>query len=206
VSPARAGLHLASPLPPDQLAAFPDRSYRPGTEVFRSHSHQHGPWWFSSSRHGRFDLASPDGTCYAAESEVVSLLETWGGIQVVPDYLVAQRDMSKLRLNGVRVADMTSNAAIRFGVTAEVFTTSDYAMTQLWSTALHQAGFGGIRYWARHDLAHTAACLALFGPAGAAADVPGLATTNTDHLPNRGDLLSALENQTGITVVPVPPI
>jgi hypothetical protein len=175
--------------------------------VFRSHSHRRAPWWFSSSGEGRFDLACPSGTCYAAESEVVTLLETWGGMQIIPDYLVAQRATSRLRLSdGVQVADMTSNAAIQFGVTAEIFTTSDYRMTQLWAAALNGAGFSGIRYWARHDLAHTAACLALFGAAGAGSAVAGLETPSTERLPDRPDLLSALESETGITVLPAPPI
>ncbi len=135
------------------------------------------------------------------------LLETWGGMQIVPDYLVVGRDISRLRLSdGARVADMTSNTAIRFGVTAEVFTAGDYAITQRWSAALRRAGFAGIRYWARHDLAHRAACLALFGPAGAAEDTGSRQTVSTDAPIDRQDLLSALQNQTGITVLPVPPI
>jgi hypothetical protein len=175
--------------------------------VFRSHSDRYGPWWFSSSGEGRFDLASPGGTCYTAETEIVTLLETWGGMRLIPDYLVVQRATSRVRLDGgVRVADMTSNAAIQYGVTAEIFTTSDYQMTQLWAAALRQAGFSGIRYWARHDLAHAAACLALFGPAGAAAADTGLEIISTKHLPDRPELLSALENETGITVLPAPPI
>ena len=96
----------------------------------------------------------------------MTLLETWGGLRVVPDYVVAERDSSSLRLNAaVTVADLTSNLAVEYGVTSEIFTTTDYGMTQLWASAFHHAGFGGIRYWARHDLAHTAACVALFGPA-----------------------------------------
>ena len=49
--------------------------------------------------------------------------------------------------------------------TSEIFTTTDYGLTQLWASAFRLAGCGGIRYRARHDLAHIAACLALFGPA-----------------------------------------
>lgn len=206
MSPARTGLHLASPPPPDRLAAFPHYSYPADVEVFRCHAHGRRARWFSSSGEGRFDLAAPDGTCYAAESAVVALLEAWGGMHIVPDYLAAQRDMSQLRIDDpVPVADMTSNAAIRFGVTAEVFTTGNYPMTQLWAAALHRAGFAGIRYWARHDLAHTAACLALFGPAGDVCDT-ALTVVGTEHLPDRRDLLFDVETETGITVLPVPPI
>jgi hypothetical protein len=209
VSPSsRAVDHLAKPPPPVHLkAAFPARAYAPGTEVFRSHGHGKQPRWFSCSGAGRFDLATPDGTCYLAESEVITLLETWGGLQVVPNYKAAERDSSSLRLDkGVTVADLTSNLAIQYGVTSEIFSTTDYGLTQLWASALRQAGFGGIRYWARHDLAHSAGCLALFGPADPKTALAGFEVTNTAHLPTLVDLLDELERGTGITVLPVPPI
>lgn len=175
--------------------------------MFRSHPHGRGPRWFSHSGDGRFDLAAPDGTCYVAESEVVTLLETWGGLQVVPNYKAAERDSSRLRLkNGVTVADLTSNLAVQYGVTSEIFTTADYGLTQLWASALNQAGFSGMRYWARHDLAHTGACLALFGPADPSTPPAGFELDSTDHLPDRTELLDQLERETGIVVLPVPPI
>lgn len=205
---SRAVLHLAKPPPPARLkAAFPSRDYAPGAELFRSHGHGQESRWFSASGEGRFDLAAPDGTCYLAESEVVTLLEAWGGLLVVPDYQAAERDSSRLRLDkGATVADLTSNLAIQHGVTSEIFTTTDYGLTQLWASALRQAGFGGIRYWARHDLAHTAGCLALFGPAAAKKPLAGFEVVSTDHLPDRADVLDELEQETGITVLPVPPI
>ncbi|MEB3069306.1 RES family NAD+ phosphorylase [[Mycobacterium] vasticus] len=207
MSPPRGAVHLASPPPPTHLATFPAYVCPAGTEVFRSHRHGREPRWFPSSGEGRFDLAAADGTCYAAENAGIALLETWGGIRIVPDYLVAERDVSKLLVtNTVRIADLTSNGAIGFGVTSEIFTTIDYPATQRWATALHQAGFDGVRYWARHDLAHTAACLAVFGPTGAATDGCPLDTAQTDYLPDRPDLLSTFESETGIAILPVPPI
>ena len=205
MSSGRAVLHLKDPPPPAALkAGFPRRDYRRGTEVFRSHGHGRGPWWFSSSGDGRFDLADPKGTCYAAEAEVTALLESWAGMQVIPGYKVDERDTSRMPLPAaLTVADLTSNRAIQFGVTAEIFTTTDYAQTQLWASAFNKAGFDGIRYWARHDLSHTAACLALFGPAGA--PKTGYDRFTTDHLPDRTDLLDELERDAGITVLPIPP-
>ena len=205
---SRAVLHLAQPPPPAHLkSAFPSRNYPVGATVFRSHGHGLGPRWFSHSGQGRFDLAAPDGTCYVAESEVVTLLETWGGLQVVPSYVAAERDSSRLHIgNGVTVADLTSNLAVQYGVTSEIFTTTDYGLTQLWASAFRQARFGGIRYWARHDLAHTAACLALFGPADPSKSLAGFEVDATDHLPDRHDLLDLLEHETGIAVLAVPPI
>ncbi|MCV7137103.1 RES family NAD+ phosphorylase [Mycobacterium hodleri] len=175
--------------------------------VFRSHNHGLEPIWFSHSGEGRFDLAAPDGTCYVAESEVVTLLETWGGLQVVPDYIAAERDSSVLELaSTISVADVTSNLAVQYGITSEIFTTTDYRLTQLWASAFRQAGFRGIRYWARHDLAHTAACLALFGPADPTASSVDVDIRAIEHLPDRRDLLDQLERETGITVLAVPPV
>jgi RES domain-containing protein len=205
---SRTVLHLAQPPPPAQLkSAFPSRDYPAGATVFRSHRHGLEPRWFSHSGVGRFDLAAPDGTCYVAESEVVTLLETWGGLTVVPSYIAAERDSSHLSLgNGMTVADLTSNLAVQYGITSEIFTTTDYGLSQLWASAFRRAGFGGIRYWARHDLAHTAACLAVFGPADPSKSLAGFEAEATDHLPDRRDLLDQLERETGITVLAVPPI
>ena len=141
-----------------------------------------------------------------AEAEVTTLLESWAGIQVVPGYLVGARDTARLPLPAaVTVADLTSNRAVQFGVTAEIFTTTDYPLTQLWASAFNKAGFDGIRYWARHDLAHTAACLAVFGPAGSPKAASGYDHFSTGHLPDRPDLLDELERETGISVLAVPP-
>jgi hypothetical protein len=205
---ARGVLHLAHPPPPAHLkSTFPSRDYTAGTTVFRSHRHGPGPRWFSHSGEGRFDLAAPDGTCYVAESEVVTLLETWGGLQVVPSYVAAERDSWRLRLDdGVAVADLTSNLAVQYGVTSEIFTTTDYGLTRLWASAFRQAGFSGIRYWARHDLAHSSACLALFGPSDPRKYLAGFEVEATDHLPERTELLDQLQQEAGITVLAVPPI
>ena len=65
------------------------------------------------------------------------------------------------------------------------------------ASAFRLAGLGGIRYWARHDLAHIAACLALFGPADVSKSLAGFEVIDTDHLPDRQDLLDQLERETG---------
>ena len=106
------------------------------------------------------------------------------------------------------LVDLTSNTAAQFGVTAEIFTTGNCQLTQMWASALHAAGFDGIRYWARHDLAHTHACLALFDIAGARStegeEVAAYSVVTTSTLIERGDLMQDLQQDTGITVLPVP--
>lgn len=126
---------------------------------------------------------------------------------MVADYVAGQRATWQLRLtSSVTVADLTSNLAVQYGVTSEIFTTTDYGLTQLWASAFRHAGFGGIRYWARNDLSHTVGCLALFGVAGSPEHSAGFEVDATDHLLDRTALLDELKYQTGITVLPVPPI
>ncbi|WP_247596036.1 MULTISPECIES: RES family NAD+ phosphorylase [unclassified Rhodococcus (in: high G+C Gram-positive bacteria)] len=210
MSAPRTALHLLAPPPPDHLRdRFPVFRTPAGAEVFRCHSATRGPLWFANGGHGRFDLANMHGTCYTAESEQITLLETWGGMRVVPSTELSARALTRMRITEPReLADLTSNAAAQFGVTAEVFTTGNYQLTQLWASALRSAGFTGIRYWARHDLAHTHACLALFDTAGthtsANKDPHSYAISTTATLSERPDLIDALQHDTGITVLPIP--
>lgn len=194
MSGPRTALHLLAPPPPDHLRdRFPAFEVQAGKEVFRCHSATRGPLWFTNGGHGRFDLADPDGTCYTAESEQITLLETWGGLRVVPSTELTARAVTRLEIVDSRsLADLTSNTAAQFGVTAEIFSTGNYRLTQLWASALRSAGFSGIRYWARHDLAHTYACMAMFGTSGAHSSTtegPGnYEVTETDKLSERPDL------------------
>jgi len=123
-------------------------------------------------------------------------------MRVIPSYLAETRSVSTLTLPAdVIVADLTSNLAAGYGVTAEISTTPDYPLTQLWAAAFDAAGYRGVRYWARHDLEHVRACIALFGDAGPRPS-PGPPPTPVSDDP---DLLQRLRDTAGITVLPVPP-
>jgi len=142
VSSPRAVPHLP---PPAQLTGFPQHRYPAGSRLFRSHAAVNGPWWYASDGGGRFDLALPHGTCYLAEDPVITLLETWGGMQTIPSYLADTRAVSTLQLPAAHnLADLTDNRATGYGVTAEIATTPDYPLTQLWAAALHAAGMTGM--------------------------------------------------------------
>ena len=85
-------------------------------------------------RRGRFDLPGPEGTCYTAEAALITLLEAWSGIDVIARPELAGRDISEVTARrDLRLADATSNRAIQFAVTSELFTTTDYALTQQWA-------------------------------------------------------------------------
>ncbi|NGP09711.1 RES family NAD+ phosphorylase [Rhodococcus sp. 14C212] len=177
--------------------------------MYRSHTAHRGPWWFSNTGGGRFDLTESVGTCYTAETALLTLLEAWSGIEVIPRPELAGRDISTLAVGkDLRLADATCNRAIRFGVTSELFTTTDYPLTQQWAQALHDAGFDGIRYWARHDLQHVDACIAVFAAGGdrtSTDDEPtDFTVLGTENLLERPDLWDALETETGIVVLDLP--
>lgn len=207
---SRAHQHLCAPPSSDRLkAGFPSRTIRAGTKLYRTHRAELGPWWFNGNGYGRFDLTPPAGTCYGAESEVIAVLEKWAGICLIPRTEVTRHMMSTLVVDrDVRVADVTSNAAISFGVTSEISTTADYDLTQQWANALRAAGFGGVRYWARHELTHRKACVALFGMHGDHADTPTTPSEytvlSTQPLADRNDLWRALQEDTGIEVLDIP--
>ncbi|WP_245814100.1 RES family NAD+ phosphorylase [Rhodococcus marinonascens] len=207
----RASQHLGAPPSPDQLRGrFPGIAVRAGTALYRTHSAKLDPWWFGSSLDNRFDLSGPAGTCYTAESEIVGLLEAWAGIRFIARADVAARAISTLTVDrDLLIADLTSNAGIRFGLTAEISTTIDYPLSQQWAANLRAAGFDGLRYWARHELSHTHTCVALFDAAGDQTDSvlrPSVyRVARTESLIERGDLLDELNRHAGITIMAPPP-
>lgn len=201
----RARLHLTKPPEPSALRGhLPDYRLDAGTALLRSHNADRGAVWFASDGAGRFDLPAPRGTCYTAESAVVALLETWAGMQLVPRYLTEQRAISTMRTSGdLQIADLTRNSAIQFGITAEIFTTGEYALTQQWAHAIAQAGYAGVRYWARHDLAHTDACIAVFSHTDTnIRTVPPL--TAGPPTPVGAALLHEFTAATGVTILDTP--
>lgn len=201
---ARATEHLLDPPPPAQLHDFPTHTYPAKQEFLRSHATANGAWWFASAGEGRFDLGGANGTCYVAEDSVITLLEKFGGQQIVPSTAIQPVSIASVLLwDDLVVADLTSNKSIAFGVTAEIFTTSNYELTQKWASALQMAGFAGLRYWARHDLTHAHAAIAIFDSAGQSTSTRHH-VVGTKRLADCVDLLNRWHDETGVTVLPVP--
>jgi len=216
VTGARRRNHLASPPAGLRAEQFPTHVHPADAPLYRVHRTSLGAIWFSSNQGGRFDLDAPGGSCYVAEDPVTALQEVFGGMLMVPSYLVEERAVSTVTATmDLILADLTDNRCMRFGLTAEAFTTVDYSLTQRWAAVLCGAGFAGVRYWARHDLEHRRACVALFGAAGEA-DEPdetggagrasGFAVKRTADLVQHPQLLGRLRSRTGITVMAVPPL
>jgi RES domain len=92
------------------------------------------------------------GTCYLAQKRVGALLEAFKGFRLVSDgALKERREFSAVMDRDLCLANCCVKAASRFGVNAEIHSTTDYAKTHAWAAALHEAGFDGIRYFLRSD-------------------------------------------------------
>ena len=137
------------------------------------HRFRRSAWWFSSDGAGRFDLPAPRGTCYLAEEPLAAFLEATRGLTFLSeDFLAGRRLFTTVLAAERRVADLTSAAAYGFGVTGELSATADYTGPRAWASALHAAGFDGIRYHVRHDPRGELAGVAWFGRAGRARRPP----------------------------------
>ncbi len=194
----RQTLSIGAPPPPDDLAGFPVWHVHAGTVLCRVTTSGYGPWWFSSSAYGRFDLEPPRGTCYLADDEVGAMLEVLGPVVVVSPTWAGRLSMWHLGLpRQCSAADTTVREARGFGVTAELASMTPYALPQRWAAAFAASGHQGVRYRVRHDPGGSRA-LALFGAAGERRWPRGR------HQQVGRALLGRLAAEAGIRVAPVP--
>jgi hypothetical protein len=140
------------PRPPDDaeiLRSFPKLEVSPGVCVWRVHTTDRKPWYFSEA--GRFGLTSPAGTCYVAQDPMTSICERVikGRICLLPEDLegksIREMPMPKLFV----LAD--SPQAVRFGIGRSFSTEEPYDRCREWALALHSVGFAGVAYWPSHD-------------------------------------------------------
>ncbi len=165
------------PDPSGDYTGFPARTVRAGTVWYRHHRDDQGPWWFTNTLQGRFDLPAPDGTCYLADSQQVAARERVGpdlaAAGRVAASVVTGRIVSKLFLPHTIVAANlgSDSAANHSGVTGELAVMVGYVVPQAWAQTLWAAGFGGILARLRFTPSAQRQ-LALFGPAGPRPDWP----------------------------------
>lgn len=184
---------LRTPRPGDGDAA--PTTHRRRT-LYRACASRHAsPWWYSSRdtspSPGRFDLATPRGTCYWTVSVGGAFLEAvTDPEQDEPLVLTfhALRKLSIWQADHVRTARRaladTTRAALP-GLTGELGTIVPYDLPWQWADAFDAAGRHGIVYrgrFAQDD------CIALFGPSGSNPDPDAIvsrrpATGLTDQLP-----------------------
>jgi hypothetical protein len=194
--------------PPASLSGIP--SSRPtGTHWYREHGHRPsdrdgGCWYFAAlpanpAAGGRFDLPTPDGTCYFANGARVAAMERVGRFTAqhkpVPADLVDGRVVTTIAttsLPGTAVNLLAKRAASHFKVTGELFTMADYSVPQAWAAAIHQGGHQALVYTPRFS-PHGRA-IAVFGPEGPQAQA--VASTQP---------LRSVLGRAGITIEAIPP-
>lgn len=149
---------------------FPQRTLRGDREIYRIHRLRSASTglWFSFDGSGRFDpLGSDKGACYFAEAPLGAWVEVYRRQMLLAETAVVARWLLAVRLGrDVRLADLTSRRALQFGVTASLGANEQYAASQAFAADALAAGFGGIRYLARHDPAQKLYGIALLGEAG----------------------------------------
>lgn len=161
----------------DTIARLPRASVRGA--FYREHQLRRGDdggcWWFSGTAageepEGRFDLPLPRGSLYLASTQRVASRERCGRFLAhhapIPVTFVQDRVVTELEGELEDLADLTHDAAADLGVTREIATIDDYALTAAWATAAEGMGFAGLRYFPRFTTGTGTAC-AVFGDAGA---------------------------------------
>ncbi|MDW5594228.1 RES family NAD+ phosphorylase [Conexibacter stalactiti] len=152
---------------------FPQHVVDHGSLLYRIHHAANGAWFFRADGLFRFDLTDRPGhgTCYFAESPLGAFVETLQSFRSIslPRAEIAGRRLFAVKADFALVlADVTDNAAGRYGIDASVgaSSASDYAHSQALATRAFDAGFAGIRYHVRNDLSQRLVGVALFGPTG----------------------------------------
>lgn len=150
------------------LRSFPRRTLRGDAQLFRIHRSNRDAWWFSSDGTGRFDpVGTGLGVCYLATDPLGAWIEVFRQTLLVDEADVAARALTEVRLGrDLRLADLSSRRALRFGVTASLGSDRDYGDSHAFAASAATAGFGGIRYLLRHDPAQKLYGIALFGEPG----------------------------------------
>lgn len=198
---------MTLPAPPDdpsQLRTFPTRTVPASFPFKRIHHHTFIPEWFSADAECRFNPpAGSDagfGTCYLAEHPLGAFIEKFGSCRPVTRSLVDQQLLATLQLvSEIEAADITDRTLVgHWGLTAESWAGGNYDVSQRWAERLHQAGFGGIWYAARHDPKGQYKCLAVLGKPGEHPDA--FVQVNDDPIPE--DLIEDAAYTFGIEVLP----
>lgn len=163
----------ALPDPPGDLASFPGIRIDTATPLYRAVAAPHpdpvGAWWFSSNG-GRFDLPSPNGTCYMATTLAAAIRERLGRVlrqsTLLPATLMDGMEVVTLHLmSSALLANTGHENAADWGAIRELATvTGDYSRTVRWAVAFKEADFDGILYEPRFSSLAKATAVGLFGP------------------------------------------
>jgi len=185
------------------LRRFPQRTLRGDRQIHRIHRADTSGWWFSTDGSGRFDpVGAGKGACYFAEEPLGAWVEVFRRQMLLRDVALDERALLSVALgHDVRLADLTSRRALQFGITASLGADPDYSSGQAFAVEALRAGFGGIRYFVRHDPAQKLFGIALFGDAGLTAE-PVEAQSVSGPIPD--ELVDQARGRFGYRIVPRP--
>jgi hypothetical protein len=163
------------PADPSELAAFPEIKDDWPEVLYRVHRVDLGPRFFSFDQEWRWnppaDSTEAFGACYTSTTPIGAYIETFSDLPIITQAEIDRRALSHLRLPPeARWADMTNPAIVgEWGLDVRISTGDDYDTCQAWAQQLFAAGFTGIYYQARHDVAARgrSASVVLFGDPGA---------------------------------------
>jgi hypothetical protein len=163
-------LQLRKPVPATLADGFPTSEIAAGTRYFRSFSKGNGPWYFNSSTAQRFNLPSPEGTCYVATDVLTAVLERLG--EQLADGPISADEIDRMHVASLELQARVTSAltghkkAAAFGCNREICTTEDYALTQEWASAFRALPVEAVSYESRLSSESKMNALALFGPEG----------------------------------------
>jgi hypothetical protein len=165
------------------------------------------PWWFASlnpdqpagehGEHGRFDLPSPDGTCYLARTPVGAVLEVFQEHDgLLPDVELRRRLRAEVLVPRVApsAADLSAKASRGLGVTAALWSSGNRRLSQQWAAALKRAGWLALHHGIANDPSGRQRAVSLFDRSGEHApyDDPDGWGYRTHELADDAGLVAAL--------------
>ncbi len=187
------------------MAGFPRYTLRGTRQLHRIHQHQNWPWWFSSLGDGRFDpVGTGRGACYFADRGLGAWVETFRKQMKWADQDIRARHLQMVALGrDLRLANLISRRALRFGVTATIGADEEYDESQDFARKALREGFDGLRYLVRHDPSQRLVGIALFGPEGEAGHGdPDWPLGVDGAIPP--DILAEAQRAFGYEIVPTP--
>lgn len=170
------------PNPTISYRRFPKKNIPAETKMYRAHTTARGAWWFDNSPFGRFNLASPRGTCYTANRVETAVREKVrdevSSSGVVTRALAESFIVSAVTAPaGYKCAAVSSTGAARFNVVRALVTMEDYDVPQEWAETFEANTFEGIYYGSAYTNGGPSA-FALFGNEGD----PGPRFTAAQHM------------------------
>lgn len=149
--PEREKVIQCFPSKSNDYSGFPSVNFPAGSKWYRNHGSL-GAWYFDGSLGGRFNLSSPNGTFYLANTEEGAFRE-WVGPGVDPaahrrgihDSLLRDRWVSFLTLPvAVTAADVSVSDCLLWGMLPKIWSSLPYDTPQEFAKIFHKAQFGGI--------------------------------------------------------------